>query len=349
MQRRLSENKRSIAIIIALAILLITASGDLFVSRFQKKSLESETEVSQLFEGFFGEKGQEVVLQGTDSENRIAVLPIKGVIATENAGILQEESIVNKLDAIIEDQSVQGLLLDIDSPGGTVYESARIWEKLKEVQEKRAIPIYSSMGTVAASGGYYVAAPSDKIFAAEETITGSIGVISDYVNIAELEEKLGIKHEIIKSGKHKDIGSMSREMSEEEREINQIQVDEFFDKFIEVIAEGRAMTEKEVRSLADGRVYTGKQAIENGLIDELGYYADALELMIEELALEDPEVFQKISGSSRLSQFIGVKSHDSAERATSEMDSFEAEVFNYIEKNRSQGNLPEFYYLYGGI
>lgn len=345
MQRRLSENKRSIAIIVALAILLVTALSDVFMSRLENKSLKSEQKASRFLGDFLTASDQELILQGTDNENRIAVLPIKGVIDNESSRVLQEKSAVNQLDAIMEDQSVRGLLLDIDSPGGTVYESARIWEKIKEVQEKREIPIYSTMGSVAASGGYYVAAPSDKIFAAEETITGSIGVIADYVNIAELEEKLGIKHEVIKSDEFKDIGSMSREMTEEEREINQSQVDEFFDKFIQVIAEGRGMTEKEVRSLSDGRVYTGKQALENGLIDELGYYEDALELMITDLALEDPEVFQKVTDRSPFSQFIGVKNQEKDKKATS----FEGDAFKYIEENRSQGNLPEFYYLYGGL
>lgn len=349
MQRRFVENKRTIAIIIALVILLITALGDVFISRLQKRALTNEVDVNRMLEDFLATEGQELVLQGTDKENRIAVVPIKGVIASENTKILQEESTVNQLDRILEDQSVRGLILEIDSPGGTVYESARIWEKIKEIQETREIPIYSSMGSVAASGGYYVAAPSDKIFAAEETITGSIGVIADYINIAELEAKLGIKHEVIKSGDYKDIGSMSREMSEEERQINQDQVDEFFSKFIQVIVDGRSLTEEEVRSLADGRVYTGKQGLENGLIDELGYYEDALQMLIKDLSLEDPEVYQRVTGSSRFSQWIGMKSQKLPEQTTSEVNSFEAEAFKYIKESRSEGNLPKFYYLYGGF
>ena len=349
MQRRLAENKRTIAIIIALGILLITALGDVFISRLQKQAIKNEADVNRFLEGFLGTEGEELILEGTNQENRIAVVPIKGVIASESSRILQEESIVNRLEAVSVDESVRGLLLDIDSPGGTVYESARIWESIKKLQEEKDIPIYSSMGSVAASGGYYVAAPSDKIFAAEETITGSIGVIADYMNIAELEEKLGIQHEVIKSGEFKDIGSMSREMSEEEREINQSQVDEFFDKFVQVIVEGRQMSEEKVRSLADGRVYTGKQALENNLIDELGYFEDALESMISDLGLEDPEVYQRVHRSSSFTQLIGMKSQAPSNEEIHQKTSFEEAAFKYIEENRTKGNLPHFYYLYGGI
>lgn len=351
MQRKMTENKRSIALIIALAILLITALGDVFVTRSQNIGLESELEGNRLFEKFMGVSGEEAVLQGTDNENRIIVLPIQGIIMTNPVSTFQEDSVVNKLDAIIEDPTIKGMILEVDSPGGTVYESARIWEKIQEVQAKTDIEIYTSMGTVAASGGYYVAASSDKIFAAEETITGSIGVIADYINIAGLEEKLGIKHEVIKSGKHKDIGSMNREMTEEERAINQAQVDEFFDKFVTVIAEGREMSEEEVYTIADGQVYTGKQALENGLIDEIGYYEDALATMIVDLELEDPVVFKKTSITSVWNQFLGPfgGKQGSFEDAEITRRSFETQAFNYIEENRGKGNLPEFYYLYGGM
>lgn len=348
MQRKITENKRSIGLIIALAILLVTALGDVFLTRFENIGLMNELEGSRLLDQFMGSTSEEVVLQGTDYDNRIVVVPIEGVIETNTS---DENSVVAQLDAIIQDPSIQGMILEIDSPGGTVYESARIWEKIQEVQAETDIEIYTSMGTVAASGGYYVAASSDKIFAAEETITGSIGVIADYINIAELEEKIGIKHEVIKSGKHKDIGSTSREMTEEERAINQTQVDEFFDKFVRVIATGRGMSEEEVYSIADGQVYTGKQALENGLIDEIGYYEDALSSMIIDLELDDPVVFKKKSALSVWSQFLSPlgKRKTLYEKAEINNHSFESQAFNYIEKNRTKGNLPEFYYLYGGM
>lgn len=349
MQRRLIENKQSIAIIIALIILLFTALSDILISRLQKQFLEKDVETNRLLDSLLATGGQEIILQGKDSQNRIAVLPIKGIIETNPSRIMQELSVVEQLDQIIEDPSVRGLLLEIDSPGGTVYESARIWEKIKEIQEIKKIPIYSSMGSVAASGGYYVAAPSDKIFAAAETITGSIGVIADYVNITELEAKLGIKHEVIKSGEFKDIGSMSREMSKEEREINQKQVDEFFDKFIQIIAEGRKMSTKEVLALADGRVYTGSEALENGLIDELGYYEDALQTMIVDLELEDPEVYQHIGEQPLWNHWLGLISQKFIQNNKKTSNVFEADSFKYMEKHRSEGNLPRFYYLYGGI
>lgn len=349
MQRKLIENKRSLAIIIALGILLVTALSDALISRIQNQFLAKDVETNRLLDSLLAPGGQEVILQGTDSQNRIAVLPIKGIIETNPSRMIQELSVVEQLDQIIADPSVRGLLLDIDSPGGTVYESARIWEKITELQASKGIPIYSSMGGVAASGGYYVAAPSDKIFAAAETITGSIGVIADYINIAELEAKLGIKHEVIKSGEFKDIGSMSREMSAEEREINQKQVDEFFEQFIQVIAEGRKMSKEEVLTLADGRVYTGSQALANGLIDELGYYEDALAMLISDLGLAEPEVYQNIGVPSFWNQWLGLLAQEFNPNQQGEGDSFEADSFKYIEERRAEGNLPQFYYLYGGI
>lgn len=342
MQRKMTENKRSIALIIALGILLVSALGDVLLTRFQNMGLESQLESSRLFDQFMGGAGEELILQGTDTENRIVVLPIKGVIMTDT---LQEDSIVDRLETIMEDPSIQGMILEVDSPGGTVYESARIWEKIIELQAETDIPIYTSMGTVAASGGYYVAAPTDKIFAADETITGSIGVIADYVNIAGLEEKLGIKHEVIKSGEYKDIGSPSREMTEEERAINQAQVDEFFEKFVSVVAEGRGMSEDQVYKIADGQIYTGKQALANGLIDEIGYFDDALAMLIADLELEDPVVFKQTSGfPSIFNQFFNPLG-----QAEGSVDSFESEALKYIEEKRSKGNFSEFYYLYGGI
>lgn len=349
MQRRLMENKRSIAIIIALAILLLSALSSLLVDRIQNNFLDSNFQSKDLSNYLLPSTEEELILAGSDKENRIAVLPIKGIIETNSSPVSAELSVVDQLDRIIEDQSVKALLLNIDSPGGTVYESARILQKIKELIEERNIPVYSSMESVAASGGYYVAAPSDKIFAAEETITGSIGVIADYVNISELEEKIGIQHEVIKSGKFKDIGSMSREMTDEERAINQKQVDEFYQDFVQIIVEGRDMEEKEVLTLADGRIYTGQQALSNGLIDELGYFDQALESLIADLNLEDPEVYQYIDSQSRWNQLLSMVGQGLDQKKGKTVDQFESDAFKYIEKNRTENSHPQFYYLYGGF
>lgn len=352
MEQKKRERKRWLAIIAALGILLFSAFGNIFFDSLKINRLESQLIEKSLNEQLAGFAFDDQIIQGSDFENRITVVSIDGVIGGSGApaidNLFNNSETTAFLDAVLEDPTVKGLILNVNSPGGGVYESAKIWEKVQEIKEKTDISIYTAMGEVAASGGYYVAAPSDKIFAAEETITGSIGVISDYINISELEEKLGIKHEVIKSGEHKDIGSANREMTDEEREINQQQVDEFFDKFVDVIVDGRQMTEDNVRELADGQVYTGKQAYENGLVDELGYFEDTLEAMIEDLGLEDPEVFEKGASTPGWLQFFAQAVSPNKSESPTNM-SFELEAFKYIEKNQAEGNLPKFYYMYGGV
>src|SRR5699024_9909904 len=153
--------------------------------------------------------------------------------------------------------------------GGGVVESAEIHDKIAEVREKYHKPVYISMGNMAASGGYYISAPADKILAQPATITGSIGVIMESLNFAQLAEDLGIDINTFTSGEYKDIMSATRPMRDDEREILQEIVDDMYDDFVQVIVDGRGMTDSEVRELADGRIYTGKQAAELDLIDGL--------------------------------------------------------------------------------
>src|SRR5699024_5950500 len=196
------------------------------------------------------------------------------------------------VDEAGKDRSVDGIILRINSPGGGVVESAEIHEKVTKIQEETEKPVYVSMGNTAASGGYYVAAPADKIVANTATLTGSIGVIMESINFAELAEEYGIEFNTIKSGKHKDIMSASREMTDEERDILQSIIDEMFDDFVQVIVDGRNMDEATVRELADGRIYTGKQAQEVDLVDEVGTFDDALTALQQDHGLENAQVFQ---------------------------------------------------------
>lgn len=186
-----------------------------------------------------------------------------------------------------KDKSVKGVLIRINSPGGAVGISQEIYEAVKKVKAKK--PVVSSMGDVAASGGYYVASMSDLIYANPGTLTGSIGVISHFMNIEGLYGKLGLRDNTIKSGRYKDIGSTTRPMTEEEREILQDLVDDTYEQFIGDVYEGRRMnsnkygdfrknlTKDDIRYVAEGMIYTGSQAREVGLVDELGNYYDALD------------------------------------------------------------------------
>src|SRR5699024_8664392 len=180
-----------------------------------------------------------------------------------------------------------------------------------KIQEETEKPVYVSMGNTAASGGYYVAAPADKIVANPATLTGSIGVIMESINFAELADEYGIDFNTIKSGEYKDIMSSSRKMKDEEKEILQTMIDELYDEFVQVIVDGRGMPESKVRKLGDGRVYTGKQAKENNLVDELGTLEDTVALMEEDHDLKGASVieyetsynFKQLIGASAQSMF----------------------------------------------
>ncbi len=167
----------------------------------------------------------------------------------------------------------------MDSPGGTVYESEELYLKLMEYKEATGRPVWGYMAHYAASGGYMVSMPCDKIYANANTTTGSIGVIMSGYDLTGLYEKLGIRYVSITSGDYKD----SSQLTDEQVAIYQEQVDEYYSKFVKIVAEGRNMSEEEVKVLADGRTYTAQQALENGLIDEIALYDDMVSDMEAEL------------------------------------------------------------------
>lgn len=180
--------------------------------------------------------------------------------------------IVKQLKWAEENEAVKAVVLRIDSPGGSVVASNEIHQQMAAMSK----PVVVSMGELAASGGYYVAAPADVIFANPDTLTGSIGVIAQFLDLSSLLADYGITATTIKSGKFKDSGSAFRPMTEEEKAAWQDIVDEAYEGFVQVVAEGRNLTVAEVKALADGRVYTGRQAKELRLVDELGNLPDAI-------------------------------------------------------------------------
>jgi protease-4 len=190
------------------------------------------------------------------------------------------------------DSSVKALVLRIDSPGGTVAASQAIAEKIKKFKEKTKKPVIVSMGDVAASGGYYISLYADKIIAHPGTTTGSIGVIALLFSIEELLENLGIKPEIFKAGKYKDLFRGLRPLSDEERALLQQYVDGFYEQFVQAVAEGRKLPVERVRELATGQPYTGAQAVQLGLIDQLGSLEDALQVARDLAGVPDAEVIE---------------------------------------------------------
>lgn len=216
-------------------------------------------------------------------EQRVAVIRVNGpIVGGDDANLAwgspsstTSGALMRQFRKARQDDSVQAVLLRINSPGGSAaatQEAASELQKLKDAGK----PVVVSMGDAAASGAYWLAAYGDKIYANPSTITGSIGVYMSYYDVQGLSEKLGVREEKIKSGPHKDIFSPFRPMTEEERRLTQNMVDDMYEQFVAVVAEQRRMDDKTVRSLADGRVFTGVQAKEAGLVDALGNYYDAL-------------------------------------------------------------------------
>lgn len=205
-------------------------------------------------------------------KEKVGVISIEGTIS-------QSTKITSQLARFRKDNKIKAIVLRIDSPGGEVGPTQEIFREIQKiVQSKKVI---ASLGSVAASGGYYIAAAADKIVAAPGTITGSIGVIMQFIRIEELLKKIGVDFETLKSGEFKDIGSPGRELTERDREILNAVIEDIQRQFVEGVANGRSIDLEKVRQIADGRIFSGAQARELGLVDELGNFEDAVEIAKE--------------------------------------------------------------------
>ncbi|MBT4936688.1 signal peptide peptidase SppA, partial [Candidatus Peregrinibacteria bacterium] len=216
-------------------------------------------------------------------KENIAIIPINGMIINKNMGFLEgttSETVLTMLHDVQMDETIQAVILQIDSPGGTVLDSEKIAEKITEVKKYKKV--YALLESVAASGGYYIASQTDKIFSYKETLTGSIGVIMEIPNASKLMNTIGVDMISIHAGKNKTMGSPFSKLSDESRGIFQSLVDESYEGFIKRISDGRNMHIEDVRKIADGRVYSGIQALELGLLDS----ADGLSGLKEELKKE---------------------------------------------------------------
>lgn len=221
------------------------------------------------------------------------------------------DSILSQLKEAREDPEVKAVVLRVNSPGGSAPASQEIGEEIARLRKAGKV-VVTSMGDVAASGGYWIAASSDHIIASPATLTGSIGVVMQLTNLQEFYGKLGLSHETFKSGPHKDMGSSTRPVTPEERAIFQSMIDDIYSQFVDVVAKGRKLPVERVRAIADGRVFTGEQAKEAGLVDELGNFNYALDRAAELAGLgKEYEVreFGKLSPLERLlNQFAGAVS-----------------------------------------
>lgn len=285
------NTKRWIALILAVFLLFVSIGINTMMAIFSNSLFSG-------LESFAEAELSENVIEPGAFDERIALLSVDGVIQDVGSSSIwmpleyDHQMFLASLEQILNDDTVKGIVLYVNSPGGGVIESAEIHDKLVQIQEEKGIPIYVSMGSMAASGGYYISAPADKIFAHRETITGSIGVIIQSYNYAELAKKLGIDLETVKSGPHKDMFSGTRPTTEEEKAMIQEMINESYEAFVDVVEKGRGMSEAEVKKVADGRILSGSQALRAGLIDEIGNLEDAIESLRKDYELEGAQLFE---------------------------------------------------------
>ncbi len=225
--------------------------------------------------------------------DRVALIKVEGVI-------IASERIVDEVNDYAEDSSVKAIVVRVDSPGGGVVASQEIYNALLNAK-KEGKKVVVSMGSVAASGGYYIAAAADKIVANPGTLTGSIGVKMEYPNLEKLLEKIGVKEIVVKSGEYKDVGSPFRNISDQERKLLQNVIDDVQSQFVEAVAKGRNMSLADVRAIADGRIFTGRQALELKLVDQMGDFADSIQLAADLAGIKGKP---RVTGREKKLQFL---------------------------------------------
>lgn len=251
---------------------------------------------------------REDVVRGSGS-NKIAIIDIEGEIVSEENGFARSSSPAERVRSQVRqaraDDAVKAVILKINSPGGSVVASDQILQELQTLKEE-GTPVVATFGEVAASGGYLVASRADRIVANPSTITGSIGAIMVVMNVEEAAGKLGIEPIVIKSGEFKDIGSPFSDMSEEERGMLQSLIDQAHQRFIDFVAEGRDMPRSEVENIADGRIISGSDALDVGLVDELGNLDHAISHAKELADVDDVRVVEYVQPFSPFDIFRGL-------------------------------------------
>ncbi|MFJ8063364.1 signal peptide peptidase SppA [Psychrobacillus sp. NPDC096426] len=334
------NTKRWFAILGASVLLVISLGVNTMSSIFSKDWSTMLDEFAAVSSADFFE----TVLEDGSMNERIALLKVDGVIQDTGSTTslfaaegYNHQFFLQQLEQVKADDSVKAIVLQVNSPGGGVVESAEIYREIREIQEETEKPIYVSMGSMAASGGYYISASADKIFVNKETMTGSIGVIMQSINYGKLAEKYGVEFVTIKSGPYKDIMSPTREMTEVERNMMQEMLNDSYEEFVDIIEQGRNMTEAEVKKIADGRIVNGRQAIEAGLADDFGFLEDVIAAIKTDYDLENAEVFE-YSHSQSFGSLFKMKAQS--------LLGVDMET-KLIGKLIADNNAPKMMYLYG--
>jgi len=294
------KNKRVISLVIVMVLVVFSLiNGTLTKSVIQKQNTEDS--YVQMF--LRSQSVHKLTLVDGNSDETIQKISIEGEIGAEMTNTYSRASIINQIKEAKSNSNVKAILLSVNTPGGGVYETAELYNELKNSGKD----VYVSMKKQATSGGYYVSMAAKKIFANTETTTGSLGVIMSYVSAQKFLNDHGIKQETIRSGEQKAVGGLTEDLPESTRKIYQEQNKEAYDRFVKAIAQGRSMSEDEVRKLADGRTYTGTQAVENKLIDKIGTEEDLVNFIKEDKKLSNPKVIElrpDKAAESLLSRFV---------------------------------------------
>ncbi len=254
---------------------------------------------------------------GTPIGQKVAVVDITGIIT-------KSDETIKLIHAYRDDSSIKAIVLRINSAGGSVAPVQEIYSELQKIDK----PIVASMGGTAASGGYYVACAADTIMANPGTLTGSIGVIMQFTRLKGLYDKIGLEHQVIKSGEFKDTGSPFRELTEKEQAVLQATVDDVYNQFVDTIFEARKslLSRSEILELADGRIFSGQQALDSKLLDQLGNLPEAIEVAGKLANIDGkPKVVRKAKKKSLLEQLTGIKQPPSLD----EMFSLPGVTFRY--------------------
>lgn len=313
------KKKQWIGIVVAGVVFIAVCATGIFSNVVQSKLTEkadtkSKTSTSEMLSSIWGSSGEKVTLP---EEDFVGVLNIVGTIQANSSnsisltgsddGQYNHDLYMKYVDELEKSKNNKAILLYVNSPGGTVYESDELYLKLMEYKEKTKRPVYAYFGSQACSGAYYISMAADKIYTNRNTWTGSIGVIVSLTNYKKLYDKLGIKEIDITSGKNKSMGSGGLDLTDEQYDILQSLVDEAYDQFAGIVSEGRGIDIATVKKIADGRIYSAKQAKEKNLVDEIGTEDELKALIQKENKLSDDVVYDtaKSSGPDFLSGLMG--------------------------------------------
>ena len=291
------------------------------------------------------DKVSSIVVKEKDSKNKIAVLYAEGEIREEASSSspfsmdekLITEDMAKQLRKLKDDDDVKAVVFRVNSPGGSAYISEQIWKEVSELKAKK--PIVVSMGDYAASGGYYISCAADKIVAERTTLTGSIGVFGVFRNFAGTFDKVGLTTDVVKTNTYADLGDFSRPMREDEKALIQKGVEHTYDLFLTRCADGRGKTKAEIDSIGQGRVWTGEQAIEIGLVDKLGGIDDAIKEAAALAEVTDYAVTTADGPKDFFTKFLEKKMDEAKVSMVKSVLGDQYELFNSIQKTKTQQGI----------